>query len=416
MKEEGLLFYESVLKQFDETADFLNLPQNLRIRLKYPKAEHHFNLFAKMDNNEVKRFPAYRVIHNTARGPAKGGIRYSENADINEVKALATIMTWKCAFWDIDYGGAKGAVVVNPKNHSLQELRRLTRRYAYELRDIIGPDKDIPAPDSGTDEKIMNWIMDGITMLRGETCLAVVTGKSISCGGIPGRREATGRGVSIITLEALQKIGISPRETTFIIEGFGNVGSVAAKILSEKGKIIGLSDSSGGIFNPRGINVNEAEKYKEATKKLNGLPACQILSSKELLTKQCDALILAAKENSLTLENADDVKAKVIIEGANGPITFEADKILRDKNIFIVPDILASGAGVYVSYLEWQQNKGGTKLKKVEVNKNLERKMKETFNELLKYAEDNRIDLRKAALSLGISRVAEAAKDRDLWP
>lgn len=413
--KHGLLFYESVLKQFDEIAELLNLSPDLIIRLKYPKYEGHWNLFLKKDDGRIERFEAFRIIHNTARGPGKGGIRYAPNLDLNTIRALATDMTWKCALFNLPFGGAKGGIPCDPKRLSQEELRRLTRRYAYELAHNIDPHKDVPAPDQGTNEQIMNWFMDAVSMLKRETCLAVVTGKSVACGGIPGRREATGRGVSVITLEILKKMGIPPDQTTCIIEGFGNVGLIAASIL-HKIRIIGLSDSNGGIFNPDGIDVKEAIKHKQETGKLSGTLNCQILSNKDLLEKECDVLILAAKEDSINEENANQINAKIIVEGANGPITFEADRILQKRGIYIAPDILASGGGVCVSYLEWMQNLGGLTMKENEVNKKLVEIMKETYNIVIESSQKLKISPRKAALAIAISRVAEAAQKRDLWP
>ena len=417
MEGNGKMFYKSVLEQFDETADFLGLSEDIRIRIKYPKKTTTWNLFVKKDDDSVERFEAYRVLHNSSRGPGKGGIRYSPNADIEEVKALATLMTWKCALFNLPFGGAKGGIVCDPKKLSKNEIRKLTRRFGYELADQIGPWKDIPAPDMYTGEEQMNWIMDAVSMLNRETCLGVVTGKSVECGGIAGRRMATGRGVYTVTKEAFKAIGKPLEKMKIIIEGVGNVGGVTALLLAEQGiKIIGLSDSRGGIFNIDGIDVKNALEHKKDKGNLSGISGCNDLMNRELLASECDALLLCAQENSITKENAEEIKTSLVIEGANGPITKEAVEIMNKKGIFIVPDVLASGGGVFVSYLEWAQNLGGKIFKEAEVNSSLTEKMKEVFDEVYDFSREKNITMRKAAMAIAVGRVAEATKKRDLWP
>ncbi len=410
-------FYNMVLKSFDETTKSLGLSDNMIARLKMPEYIGEWNLPVQMDDGTIKNFPAFRVIHNNTRGPGKGGIRYAPDVSLDEVKALATLMTWKCALFNLPFGGAKGGVACDPKKMSEKEIERLTRRYAHELTEVIGPFKDVPAPDVGTNEKIMAYIFDTYRMEKREALFAVVTGKPLALGGAAGRREATGRGVFIVGLEALKHLNINLQEATCVVQGAGNVGSVAAELFFMAGiKVLGFSDSGGGIFNSGGINIREAMIYKEETKTLRGFKWADAITNKELLELKCDILVLAAKENVITEENAPNVKAKIIDCGANGPITPAAEKILLEKNIFILPDTLASGGGVAVSWCEWSQNLGGEKWEEEQVNQRLEKVMKSTFKEVLEFSQRNNVTLKKAALMLSIDRVAKAQELCTLWP
>lgn len=410
-------FYQMVLKSFDETARALGLSDNVVARLKMPEYIGEWNLPVQMDDGSIKTFKGFRVIHNNTRGAGKGGIRFSLDVALDEVKALATLMTWKTALFDLPFGGAKGGVCCDPKKLSPRELERLTRRYAYELTSIIGPYKDIPAPDVGTNEKIMAWIFDTYRMEKREVLFSVITGKPLSIGGVAGRKEATGRGTFIVGMEALKHLGINPEKANCVIQGAGNVGSAAAKLFQSAGiKVIGFSDSSGGIFNSLGINIPEALKHKEETGSLKDFPGCDNIANAELLELDCDILGLMAKENVITKENASRIKAKIIDCGANSPITPDAEKILLDKNIFILPDTLASGGGVVVSWCEWSQNLGGEKWEEEQVNQRLEKVMKATFKEVLEFSQRNNVTLKKAALMLAIDRVAKAQELCTLWP
>jgi glutamate dehydrogenase/leucine dehydrogenase len=371
----------------------------------------------KMDNGQVKVFTGYRVQHNIARGPAKGGIRYHPNVTLDEVKALASWMTWKTATVNVPFGGGKGGVICDPKRMSKTELERLTRRYISEILPIIGPERDIPAPDVYTDAQTMAWIMDTYSMTLGYSALGVVTGKPVSLGGSEGRNEATARGCLYVIEEACKLKKIPLRGATVAIQGFGNAGSIAAQLLAAKrAKIIAISDSRGGVHNPRGIDPTRAIRYKERSGTVVGMPGTSRISNDELLTLKCDILIPAALENCITLDNADLIRAKIIAEAANGPTTPRADEILARKNILVLPDILANAGGVTVSYFEWAQNLQGYFWQENEVNQRLEFVMKRAFNDVYQTARKFHVPFRTAAYILAVGRVAEATLVRGLFP
>jgi len=410
-------FLGDVLKQFDEVADILEIDPGLRDFLKTPKRTVIVSIPIRMDNGEVKVFTGYRVQHNNARGPFKGGIRYHPEADLDEVTALAILMTWKTAVVDIPFGGAKGAVKCDPRYMSKSEIERLTRRYTAEIVDVIGPHVDIPAPDVYTDAQIMAWIMDTYSQLKGAPTPEVVTGKPVNLGGCEGREEATAYGVSVCVREAAKRYGITFKGASVAIQGFGNVGSNAAKILYEWGtKIVAVSDSEGGIYDPNGLNPFKVLEHKKKTGTVKGYPEAENISNRELLELDVDFLIPAAIERQITEENAGNVKAKVIVEGANGPTTSKADEILAEKGVKVIPDILANAGGVTVSYLEWVQNLQRFNLTRQEVLKRLDDKMVKAFNEVLEYSERYEVAPRKGALILAVHRVAEAVKFLGIWP
>src|SRR5438874_3776019 len=343
--------------QFDEAAEIIDLEPELREVLRDVQREFTCHFPVQLDDGSVRVFTGYRVQHNINRGPAKGGIRYHPDVSLNEVKALAMWMTWKCAVVNIPFGGAKGGIIVDPRQLSRSELEHMTRRFATEISILIGPDRDIPAPDVNTDGQIMAWIMDTISMHMGYSVTACVTGKPIEVGGSLGRVDATGRGVMICTLAALEHLGMKPHQTKVAVQGFGNVGSVSAKLLEEAGcTVVAVSEDYGGIYNPLGLSIRRALEYRQREQTLKGFPGAQEIGNQELLTVECDLLVPAAIGNQLTSRNARDVKATLIVEGANGPTTPEADAIFRERGIFLVPDILANAGGVTVSYFEWVQD------------------------------------------------------------
>lgn len=415
--EENLNPFEITQIQFDRAARYLNLDEGMQALLKSPKRQMIVSIPVKMDDGSLRVFEGYRVQHNIARGPGKGGIRYHPDVTLDEVKALAAWMTWKCATVNLPYGGAKGGVRVNPKQLSLGELERLTRRYATEIAPIIGPDRDIPAPDVYTDAQTMAWIMDTISMFKGHTELGVVTGKPVELGGSRGRHEATARGCQYAIREACRVRGIDLAKATVVVQGFGNAGSNTAKFLHEDGaRIIAVSDSSGGVFNPHGIHPDAAIEYKAKTGRLTGLPDTEPISNEELLELPCDILVPAALENQITRRNADRIKAKIIAEAANGPTTPAADDLLFDKGVLVIPDILANAGGVSVSYFEWVQDLYGFFWSEEEVRRNLERIMKSAFQEVYFTSERYRVDMRIGAYILAITRVAEATRVRGIFP
>lgn len=410
-------FYQASLRQFDSASDLLGLPQELRAILRTPKRELTVNFPVRMDDGSVQMYTGYRVQHNVNCGPAKGGIRYSSEVSLDEVRALAMLMTWKCAVLGIPYGGAKGGVIVDRRLLSLHELERLTRRYATEISVVIGPEIDIPAPDVNTDAQVMAWIMDTLSMHSGHNVPAAVTGKPILLGGSQGRVEATGRGVFIVTREVVKHLGRQLAGSEVVIQGFGNVGSVTAKLLHEAGcKITGLSDIYGAIHDPNGIDVPLAMKYLKEHGKISGLPGSQDISNAQLLELPCDILIPAATEGQLTIHNADKIRAKLIVEAANGPTTPEADAIFHRRGIPVVPDILANAGGVTVSYFEWVQGRENFFWSEKRVNEQLEEMMIESINHVLRKAEVSEVSLRMAALMVAISRVAEATEFRGIYP
>jgi len=415
--EENLNPFAVALAQFDRAAEYLNLDDGLRELLKTPKRQLVVSIPVKMDDGSLRVFEGYRVQHNLARGPGKGGIRYHPDVTLDEVKALAMWMTWKCATVNLPYGGAKGGVRVNPKELSRGELERLTRRYATEIAPLIGPDRDIPAPDVYTDAQTMAWIMDTISMFKGHTELGVVTGKPVELGGSLGRQEATARGCQFVIREACREFGLSLTGATVVIQGFGNAGSNLARFLHQDGaQILALSDSKGGIYNPRGIDPEAALEHKTRTGALQGMPETEAITNEELLELPCDILVPAALENQITRRNADRIRARLIAEAANGPTTPAADDILFDRGIRVIPDILANAGGVSVSYFEWVQNQYGFSWPEDEVQRHLERTMTSAFHAVRAIAERYRVDLRRGAYILAIGRVAEATRVRGIFP
>jgi len=369
-----------------------------------------------MDDGSIEVFTGYRVQHSISRGPCKGGIRYAPDVSLDEVRALASWMTWKCAVVNIPFGGAKGGVICDPKNMSQGELERMTRRYTAELIEFIGPEKDVPAPDMGTNEQTMAWIMDTYSMHMRNTVTSVVTGKPVNLGGSRGRREATGRGVSIVCDQALKYLNMSPQNTTVIVQGFGNVGSNSAKLLWDKGyKIIGIGEFDGALFNKDGIDISELLEHRAKRGTIHGFSGAEAVDKDELLTMQCDVLIPAATENVITSRNADRIKARILCEGANGPTTSVADEILAEKGVFIIPDILANAGGVTASYFEWVQDRMGYFWTEDEVNQRLERIMIDSFDDVMQYSVNHSVNNRIAAYMLAIDRVAYTAKQRGIY-
>ena len=369
--------------QFDIAAEYLKLDPGLRQILRTPKRVLEVSIPTKMDNGQIKVFTGFRVQHNVARGPAKGGIRYHPAVTLDEVKALAMWMTWKTATVNIPFGGAKGGVICDPKRMSKSELERMTRRFAAEILPIIGPEQDIPAPDVYTDSQTMAWIMDTYSMTKGHSSLGVVTGKPISIGGSEGRNEATARGCVIVVEEACKVKKMSLRGASVAIQGFGNAGSIAAKLFSEKkARVIAISDSRGGVFNSRGIDPLKAMRYKERSGTVVGMPGTSRISNEDLLTMKCDILVPAALENSITLNNADQIKAKIVAEAANGPTTPHADEVLARKGTMVIPDVLANAGGVTVSYFEWVQDLQSFFWSEAEVNAKLDLVMRRAFHEV----------------------------------
>ncbi len=403
--------------QFDMAAEYLKLDPGLRQILRTPKRVLEASVPVKMDNGQTKVFTGFRVQHNMSRGPAKGGLRYHPNVTLDEVKALAAWMTWKTAAVNLPYGGAKGGIVCDPKHMSKGELERMTRRYAAEIQPIIGPEVDIPAPDVYTDSQTMAWIMDTYSMTVGHASPGVVTGKPVSIGGSEGRMDATGRGVLFVVEEACKVKKMNLRGATVAIQGFGNVGSAVARLFAEKkAKIIAISDSRGGVHNPRGIDPLRALRYKERSGTVVGMPGASRMSNDELLALKCDILVPAALENVITLHNADQIKAKIVAEAANGPTTPHADEILSRKGVFVVPDILANAGGVTVSYFEWAQDLQGFFWQVAEVNSKLEFVMRRAFNDVHETMRKFHVYPRAAAYILAVGRVADATLVRGLFP
>lgn len=410
--------YEVAIAQFDDAADHLGLSQAMRAILRKPKRELIVNFPVRMDNGDVEMFTGYRVQHNINRGPAKGGIRFSPEVSLDEVRALSMWMTWKCAVVGIPFGGAKGGVICDPRKMSPAELERLTRRYATEISILIGPDSDIPAPDMNTNPQIMAWIMDTYSMHKGYSVPAVITGKPIGIGGSEGRMEATARGVMVVTREALHDQDMNPAECSVVVQGFGNVGSITARLLHDElhCKIVGLGDISGGVFNPDGIDVHRALRYSKEHGSLQGLPDSEPVSNAELLESPCDVLIPAALENQLTGRNAARVKTRMIIEAANGPTDPEADKIFNAAGIPVIPDILANAGGVTVSYFEWVQDLQRFFWAENEINDRLETLMKRSYRAVAQKAAEQQCSMRMGAYLLAVARVAEATELRGVYP
>jgi glutamate dehydrogenase (NAD(P)+) len=404
-------------RQFDIAADILNLESGLRKILRVPQRELTVNFPVKMDDGRIEVYTGFRVQHNITRGPAKGGIRYYPAMDIDDVRALAMWMTWKCATVNIPYGGAKGAVVVDPKQLSLSELERLTRRYTSEISILIGPDKDIPAPDMGTNPQVMAWIMDTFSMHSGHTVPAVVTGKPINIGGSQGRHESSGRGLVYILREASRHLSFDITGATIAIQGFGNVGATSARVLDEMGAtIVAVSDSRGGIYNRAGLPIGDVLGHKAHTGSVVDFPEAQNITNAELLELPCDILIPAALEQQITGSNADRIKARIIGEAANGPITPAADDILYDRGVFVIPDILANAGGVTVSYFEWVQGLQEFFWNEREVNAQLERIMVNAFQGVLRTAQERKVHMRTAAYLLAVDRVARSTTTRGIYP
>jgi glutamate dehydrogenase (NAD(P)+) len=409
--------YNVAVAQFDEAADYLGLSRAQCAILRKPKRELVVNFPVRMDNGEVEMFTGYRVQHNITRGPAKGGIRFSPHVSLDEVRALAMWMTWKCAVVNIPFGGAKGGVICDPLKMSRNELERLTRRYASEISILIGPDSDIPAPDMNTNPQTMAWIMDTYSMHKGYSVPGVITGKPLAIGGSEGRLEATARGVQFVTQAAMRDLDMIPEHSAVVVQGFGNVGSITARLLHAIGcKIVGLSDVSGGVYNPRGIDVPLALRYSQEHGSLLGLPNTETVTNQQLLELPCDVLIPAALENQLTRENAARIRANLIVEGANGPTTPEADRILLDRGVTVVPDILANAGGVTVSYFEWVQNLQHFFWTEQEINQRLEGIMNRSYDAVRIKAHEKSTNLRMGAYLLAVARVAEANQVRGIYP
>jgi glutamate dehydrogenase (NAD(P)+) len=403
--------------QFDIAAEYLKLDPGLRQVLRTPKRIMEVSIPTKMDNGQIKVFTGYRVQHNIARGPAKGGIRYHPGVTLDEVKALAAWMTWKTAAVNIPYGGGKGGVICDPKRMSKPELERMTRRFTSEILPIIGPEQDIPAPDVYTDSQTMAWIMDTYSMTKGYSSLGVVTGKPVSIGGSEGRNEATARGCMVVVEEACKIKKMSLRGATVAIQGFGNAGAIAAKLFTEKkAKVVAISDSRGGVFNSRGIDPLKAMRYKDRSGTVVGMPGTSRISNDDLLTMKCDILIPAALENVITLNNADQIKAKIVAEAANGPTTPHADEVLARKGIALLPDILANAGGVTCSYFEWVQDLQSLFWSEAEVNAKLETVMRRAFHEVHETMRKHRTHMRTGAYILAVGRVSDATLVRGLFP
>ena len=403
--------------QFDEAAEIIDLEPELREVLRDVQREFTCHFPVQLDDGSVRVFTGYRVQHNINRGPAKGGIRYHPDVSLNEVKALAMWMTWKCAVVNIPFGGAKGGIIVDPRRLSRSELEHMTRRFATEISILIGPDRDIPAPDVNTDGQIMAWIMDTISMHMGYSVTACVTGKPIEVGGSLGRVDATGRGVMLCALAAMEHLGMKPHQSRVAIQGFGNVGSVSARLLEEAGcTVVAVTEDYGGIYNPLGISVKRALEYRAREKSLKGFPGAEEVSNHDLLGVDCDVLVPAAIGNQLTSRTAPSVKAKLIVEGANGPTTPEADAVFRQKGVFLVPDILANAGGVTVSYFEWVQDLQSFFWSEHEVNQKLQAIMDRAFREVLTLATERHLPMRMAAYVLAVQRVSSATRDRGIYP
>ena len=403
--------------QFDEAADILKLDPGLRKILREVQREFTCHFPVQMDDKTVRNFTGFRIQHNINRGPAKGGLRFHPNVSLDEVKALAMWMTWKCAVVNIPYGGAKGGVIVDPYSLSANELEHLTRRFATEISILVGPDRDIPAPDVGTNAQIMAWFMDTISMHHGYSMTATVTGKPVEVGGSLGRADATGRGVMICTVAALETMGLKPFNQRVVVQGFGNVGSVSARLLEEAGcQVVAVSEDYGGIYNPLGLSVKKLIEYRAREGTLKGFPGAELVPNEDLLKIECDILVPAALENQITSHNAAEIKAKLIVEGANGPTTPEADEILRKRGVILVPDILANAGGVTVSYFEWVQDLQSFFWSEHEINARMEAIMTRSFKEVLAIRDEQRVDLRMAAYLLAVKRVAVATADRGIYP
>jgi len=408
--------FESMMQRFDEAAGRLNLDPNIYKILRWPNREITLYIPVMMDDGNYQVFTGYRVQHNFARGPAKGGLRYSPDVSLDEVRALAAWMTWKCAVVNIPFGGAKGGIICDPREMSPVELERLTRRYTAELLDFIGPEKDVPAPDMNTNEQVMAWMMDTYSMHARHTVTAVVTGKPIEIGGSRGRKEATGRGLLFVCNEACKKFGFRINETRVVIQGAGNVGGTAALLMHQEGyKVIGLADITGSLFNPQGLDIPGVLAYLKEHKTVEGYTEAEHISTANLLELECEILLPAATENQITKHNADRIRCKILAEGANGPTTADADEIVSAKNIFVIPDILANAGGVTVSYFEWVQDRMGFFWNENTVNTRLHEIMVSSFHDVVGFADKYRVNTRLAAYMLAIDRVAYDTRLRGIY-
>jgi len=409
--------WEVAIEQFDTAADKLHLDPNMRGILRECQRELTVHFPVRMNDGAVKVFTGFRVQHNTSRGPGKGGIRYHPSATIGEVKALAMWMTWKCAVVGIPYGGAKGAVICDPKHMTQQQIETLTRRYTTEIALLIGPDRDIPAPDLNTNAQTMAWIMDTYSMHAGHTVPAVVTGKPLSIGGSEGRNEATARGAVYTIIEAAKHLSLDLEGARVVVQGFGNAGSFSAKLMHELGAVVvGLSDTQGGIHNAKGIDPNKVDAYKRETGSVSGFPGAERITNRQLLELDCDILIPAAIENQIGEHNAPLIKAKVVAEAANGPTSPEADRILYDKGVFLIPDILCNAGGVTVSYFEWVQDLQNLFWREATINARLKEVMVKSFNDVLQMSLKHKVNMRTAAYMVAVARVAEATLTRGIYP
>lgn len=414
--EQEINPWEAQAARFDFAARKLNLDDGLWKVLRYPSREIIVHFPVAMDDGSIQMFTGFRVQHSIARGPGKGGIRFAPDVSLDEVRALASWMTWKCAVVNIPFGGAKGGVICDPKKMSQGELERMTRRYTSELIEFLGPEKDVPAPDMNTNEQVMAWIMDTYSMHMRQTVTSVVTGKPLNIGGSRGRKEATGRGISVVCDEALRYLHIPREGCRVIVQGFGNVGSNAARLLMEKGyTIIGIAEIDGGLYNPKGIDVDQLIDYRQRNGSILGFRGAEAMPAEELMITECEILIPAATENVITSRNADQIKARIVCEGANGPTTAVADEILQEKKVFIVPDILANAGGVTASYFEWVQDRQGYFWKEPVIIEQLESILKESFDDVMRYSEAHAVNNRIAAYMLAIDRVAFTIKQRGFY-
>jgi glutamate dehydrogenase (NAD(P)+) len=408
--------FEAMMSRFDFAAQKLSLDPGLYKVLRSPEKQIIVSVPILRDSGEVEVYTGYRVLYNTSRGPAKGGIRFDTNVTLDEVKALAAWMTWKCAVVNIPFGGAKGGVICDPFQLSNAELERITRRYTSAIIEVLGPDSDVPAPDVNTNERVMAWIMDTYSMHKRHTVTSVVTGKPVEMGGSLGRREATGRGCMLVTREALKRLRMPIAGTRVAIQGFGNVGSIAGQLMDELGlKVVAVSDKSGGIYNPDGLRLKEVVQHARQKRFLADYTEAEHITNEQLLTVDCDVLVPAALENVITSKNAREVKARIICEGANGPTTANADKILEENGVFVIPDILANAGGVTVSYFEWVQDRGGYFWDEDTVNQRLERIMVQSFEEVAGMAGRHGLNLRIGAYMLAIERVAAVHRLRGMY-
>ena len=409
--------FQSMMERFDVAAEILELNPGFYEYLCKPTRMHVTSVPVEMDTGRVKVFDGYRVIHNNVLGPSKGGIRFAPDVSLNEVKALAAWMTWKCALLDLPFGGAKGGVVCDPSKMSPKELERLTRRYTADLFDVFGPDKDIPAPDMNTNEQIMAWILDTYSMHARRTENAVVTGKPVGLGGSQGRRQATGRGVMTVTLAAMERLQLAPSDCTVAVQGFGNVGSIAAELLAEQGcTVVAVSDVTGGYYNGKGLDIKELQTYAQQNDGLlEGYPNASSITNEELLTLDADVLVPAAKEDQIDREIAEETGARIVVEGANGPTMPEADQVFEERDILVIPDILANAGGVTVSYFEWVQDRQGFFWTEERVNRRLDRTMKDAFERVYETAETHDVSLRIGAYVRGVRKVARALQRRGIY-